>query len=77
MQGSTVTHSNPALLCMQEEYMDRAKLLLSNASRKLTIVSKQSRSWLMLYVVLFCICLFAGVFVLKKLRNLGRLFSWR
>lgn len=62
---------------MQEEYMDKAKLLLSQASRKLTLVTKQSRSWLMLYVLLFCVGLFICVFVLNKLRTVGRLFFWR
>lgn len=76
----TNDHSNVTncwLLCVQEEYMDKAKLLLSQASRKLTIVTKQSRSWLMLYVLLFCIGLFAFVFVMNKLRTLGKLFFWR
>lgn len=57
--------------------MDKAKLLLSQASRKLTAVTKQSRSWLMLYVLLFCVGLFAFVFVLNKLRAVGKLFFWR
>jgi hypothetical protein len=62
---------------MQEEVMDKAKLLLSNASRKLAVVAKQSRSWLMLYVLLFCVGLFTTVYVLNKLLTLGRLFFWR
>lgn len=79
-QPVTNNHSNVTtcwLLCVQEEYIDKAKLLLSQASRKLTIVTKQSRSWLMLYVLLFCIGLFAFVFVMNKLRTLGKLFFWR
>jgi hypothetical protein len=62
---------------MQEELMDKAKMMLGQASRKLSIVTKQSRSWLMLYVLLFCIGLFAFVFVMNKLRVVGRLFFWR
>lgn len=57
--------------------MDRAKMLLSQASRKLTVVTKQSRSWLMLYVLLFCIGLFAFVFAMNKLRAVGKLFFWQ
>jgi hypothetical protein len=57
--------------------MDKARLLLSKASRKLTVVAQQSRSWLMLYVVLFCMGWFALVFVLNKLRMVGKLFFWR
>lgn len=57
--------------------MDQAKMMLSNASRKLTLVTKQSKSWLMLYVLLFCIGLFAFVFVMNKLRVVGKLFFWR
>jgi hypothetical protein len=64
-------------VCLQEEYMDKAKMLLSQASRKLTVVTKQSRSWLMLYVLLFCIALFAFVFAMNKLRAVGKLFFWR
>lgn len=57
--------------------MDKARMLLSSASRRLTVVAKQSRSWLMLYVVLFCMAWFALVFVLNKLRVVGKLFFWR
>lgn len=64
------------MVFLQEEYMDKAKLLLSKASRKLTVVTKQSRSWLMLYVLLFCIGLFAFVFIMNKLRRVGKLFFW-
>lgn len=74
-----VTCGPPVMTCMvflQEEYMDKAKLLLSKASRKLTVVTKQSRSWLMLYVLLFCIGLFAFVFIMNKLRRVGKLFFW-
>jgi len=42
----------------QEEYMEKAQLMLKKAGRRLTVVSRQSRSWLMLWVVLFGIGLF-------------------
>lgn len=58
--------------CMQEELMDKAKLKLSQARRRLNVVFKQSRSNLMLYVVLFIIGLCLFVFILAKLRRLGR-----
>jgi hypothetical protein len=42
----------------QEEYMEKAQMMLKKASRRLTAVSKQSRSFLMLWVVLFGLGLF-------------------
>jgi hypothetical protein len=42
----------------QEEYMERAQAMLKKAGKRLTVVSRQSRSWLMLWVVLFGIALF-------------------
>lgn len=55
--------------------MERAKLLMGKAMGRLNVVYKQSRSNLMLYVVLFAVGLFALVFVLKKLYRLGRLIA--
>lgn len=52
--------------------MDKAKMVLGKATRRLNIVYKQSKSNLMLYVVLFAIGLFTVVYVLKKLYRLGR-----
>lgn len=57
-----------------EEYMEKAQLMLKKASKRLTVVSQQSRSWLMLWVVLFGLALFFLVFFLKKLHRLGRMF---
>lgn len=47
--------------------MEKAKLMLSKAMRRLNVVYEQSRSNLMLYVVLFAIGIFTVVYVLKKL----------
>eukprot|EP00878_Enallax_costatus_P015939 GHUV01016712.1.p1 GENE.GHUV01016712.1~~GHUV01016712.1.p1 ORF type:complete len:111 (+),score=17.14 GHUV01016712.1:346-678(+) len=55
-----------------EEYMEKAKMMLGKATRRLNVVYKQSKSNLMLYVVLFAIGLFTVVYVLKKLYRLGR-----
>ncbi|KAI8465956.1 MAG: Qc-snare protein, SFT1 family [Monoraphidium minutum] len=55
-----------------EEYMEKAQAMLKQAGRRLTLVSRQSRSWLLLWVVLFGIALFFIVFMLKKLHRLGR-----
>ncbi|WIA09200.1 hypothetical protein OEZ85_008610 [Tetradesmus obliquus] len=60
-----------------EEAMEKAKLKLRQAMRRLNIAYKQSRSNLMLYVVLFIVGICLLVFVLNKLRRLGRLFFWR
>ncbi|KAF6266508.1 Qc-snare protein, SFT1 family [Scenedesmus sp. NREL 46B-D3] len=60
-----------------EEAMERAKLKLGQAMRRLSIAYKQSRSNLMLYVVLFMVCICLLVFVLNKLRRLGKLVFWR
>lgn len=57
--------------------MEKAKLKLRQAMRRLNIAYKQSRSNLMLYVVLFIVGICLLVFVLNKLRRLGRLFFWR
>jgi hypothetical protein len=57
--------------------MERAKLKLGQAMRRLNIAYKQSRSNLMLYVVLFIVGIVLLVFVLSKLRRLGKLFFWR
>jgi hypothetical protein len=38
--------------------MEKAQLMLKKAGKRLTLVSKQSRSWLMLWVVLFGLGLF-------------------
>lgn len=57
--------------------MERAKLKLGQAMRRLSIAYKQSRSNLMLYVVLFMVCICLLVFVLNKLRRLGKLVFWR
>jgi hypothetical protein len=67
----------PAWLLLQEEAMERAKMKLGQAMRRLNIAYKQSRSNLMLYVVLFIVGICLLVFVLNKLRRLGRLFFWR
>lgn len=55
-----------------EELMDKAKLKLGQARRRLNVVFKQSRSNLMLYVVLFIIAMIMVVFILNKLRRLGK-----
>lgn len=58
-----------------EEYLDQARAALKKASRRLTVVTGQSRSWLMLWVVLFGLTLFFVVYVMKKIHRLGRLFT--
>lgn len=40
--------------------MERAQAMLKQAGRRLTVVAKQGRSWLMLWVLLFAM----GMFVL-------------
>jgi hypothetical protein len=52
--------------------MEKAQAMLRKAGRRLTVVSRQSRSWLLLWVVLFGLGLFFVVYVLKKLHRLGR-----
>lgn len=53
--------------------MERAQLMLKKAGKRLNVVGKQSRSWLMLWVVLFGLGLFFVVYVLKKLHRLGKM----
>jgi hypothetical protein len=43
--------------------MEKAQAMLKRAGKRLTVVSKQSRSWLLLWVVLFGIALFFLVWV--------------
>lgn len=52
--------------------MEKAKLMLSKAMRRINVVYKTSRSNLMLYVVLFAVAIFTVVYILKKLYRLGR-----
>lgn len=61
-----------AAMCVQDESMEKARLMLGKARRRLNLVYKQSRSNLMLYVVLFATGVFIVVYVLKKLYRLGR-----
>lgn len=56
-----------------EESMERARLVLRRASRRLTVVSRQARGNPLLALALFSIALFAVVFGLKKLHSLGRM----
>ncbi|GBF91068.1 hypothetical protein Rsub_03924 [Raphidocelis subcapitata] len=56
-----------------EEYMEKAQMMLKKAGQRLNIVSRQSRSWLMLWVLLFAMGLFFAVYVLKKLHRLGKM----
>lgn len=51
-------HTRQSNLHSQEEYMEKAQMMLKKAGRRLSVVSKQSRSFLMLWVVLFGIGLF-------------------
>lgn len=53
--------------------MERAQAMLKRAGKRLTVVSKQGRSWLMLWVVLFGLALFVVVYILKKLHRLGKM----
>lgn len=53
--------------------MEKAQMMLKKAGRRLTIVTRQSRSWLMLWVLLFAMGLFFVVYVLKKLHRLGKM----
>eukprot|EP00775_Hariotina_reticulata_P007904 gene7904-8100_t len=56
-----------------EENMEKAKLMMSKAMTRLNVVYKQSKSNLMLYVVLFALGIFTVVYILKKLYKLGRM----
>jgi protein transporter SFT1 len=56
-----------------EESMERARLVLRRASRRLTVVSRQARGNPLLALALFSIALFGVVFGLKKLHSLGRM----
>jgi len=58
---------------IQEGAMEKAKLMMSKAMTRLNVVYKQSKSNLMLYVVLFAIAIFMLVYVSKKIYRLGRL----
>jgi hypothetical protein len=53
--------------------MEKAKLMMSKAMTRLNVVYKQSKSNLMLYVVLFALGIFIVVYILKKLYKLGRM----
>ena len=41
-----------------QEAMEKAQAMLKGAGRRLQVVSKQSRSWLMLWVLLFAMGMF-------------------
>lgn len=56
-----------------EESMERARLVLRRASRRLTVVSRQARGNPLLALALFSVALFAAVYGLKKLHSLGRM----
>jgi protein transporter SFT1 len=56
-----------------EASMERARLVLRRASRRLTVVSRQARGNPLLALALFSVALFAAVFGLKKLHALGRM----
>lgn len=56
-----------------EESMERARLVLRRASRRLTVVSRQARGNPMLALALFSLALFAAVYGLKKVHSLGRM----
>jgi len=56
-----------------EESMERARLVLRRASRRLTVVSRQARGNPLLALALFCVALFGAVYALKKLHSLGRM----
>jgi hypothetical protein len=57
---------------LQEEALDKAKLAMGRAARRLQIVYRQSRSNLLLYVTCFIIVVVLAVYVLSKLYRLGR-----
>ncbi len=54
----------------QQDTMDRAKLALANAQKRLNHAFRQSKSNHLLYLVLFACALFFGVYFLARLHRL-------
>jgi hypothetical protein len=56
-----------------EEAMERARLVLRRAQRRLAVVSRRARGNPLLALALFSVALFGVVYGLKKLHSLGRM----
>lgn len=52
--------------------MERAKLALRRATKRLNVAYKQAQSNHLLFLVLFCIFVFFGVYVLARIYRFGR-----
>mmetsp|Transcript_9665 Transcript_9665/g.23987 ORF Transcript_9665/g.23987 Transcript_9665/m.23987 type:complete len:133 (-) Transcript_9665:362-760(-) len=55
-----------------EGSMEQAKMALKRASKRLNIAYKQAQSNHLLFLVLFCIFIFFGVYFLARLYRMGR-----
>lgn len=58
---------------MQEDTMERARHVLRSAMGRMNIAFKQVRSNHMLFLILFAVFLFFGLYVLAKFYRLGRM----
>lgn len=52
--------------------MEKAKMALKRATKRLNVAYKQAKSNHLLYLVLFCLFIFFGVYVLSRLYRMGR-----
>jgi len=57
---------------MQEEAMERASVTLKRTMGRLNVVYKQAQSNHLLFLVLFAIVLFIGIYIIAKVYRLGR-----
>lgn len=67
---NALTHRAPFHL--QEDTMERARLVMRSAMSRMNVAYKQAQSNHFLFLILFAVFLFLGLYILSKFYRLGR-----